>query len=214
MAYIAFDACSVDVSGQTRRGAKATCGHCSATEALPINSMRSHGQDDDLMERHAAKKFEAVGWKIGRSPNQNRCPDCFKAIKISSLQKKASNMTNVTRIKDEPQPTEPRAMSRDERRIIFEKVNEVYVSDKVGYSENWSDEKVASDLGVARAWVSALREEYFGPDVNENHGKATEEAKAFLIELNALQDNITQQVTTLFARAQEVKKTIEKLLEK
>ena len=57
----------------------------------------------------------------------------------------------------------PRTMTRDERRIIFEKLNDVYVSEKVGYMEDWNDEKVAKDLGVARAWVSGLREEMFVP---------------------------------------------------
>ena len=57
----------------------------------------------------------------------------------------------------------PRQMSREDRRIIFEKLNEVYVDEKSGYSSPWTDEKVSVDLGVPRAWVSNVREEMFGP---------------------------------------------------
>lgn len=225
MAYTALEICSVDVSGTARRGAKATCGHCGITQSLPVNTMRSHGDDDTLHDKHANSKFERVGWKIGRSPHQNRCPECFTAIKISSHRKREDNMANnkivpMTPVSPPPSPTaapavEPlRTMTRDERRIIFEKINEVYVGETTGYHGNWSDEVVARDLGVPRAWVSALREEYFGPDVNENHNSANEEAKAFLAELRALQDSITNDVRALFIKAKEVRKTIERLLEK
>jgi len=225
MAYAALEICTVDVSGQPRRGARAVCGHCQVAQSLPVNTSRSHGNDDEITERFANSKFEKLGWKIGRSPHQNRCPECFTAIKIASHRKRDDNMASnkivpMTPVSPPPSPktapaTEPpRTMTRDERRIIFEKINEVYVGEATGYHDNWSDEKVSLDLGVPRAWVSALRDEYFGPDVNENRSKASEEAKAFLAELRELQSNITSQVNTLFAKGQELKKTIERLLEK
>ena len=60
-------------------------------------------------------------------------------------------------------------MTRDERRIIFEKINEIYVGEKVGYSDSWDDEKVAKDLGVPRAWVSAIREDMIWPRRERSH---------------------------------------------
>lgn len=61
----------------------------------------------------------------------------------------------------------PKQMGRDERRLIFEKLNEVYVDERTGYSAKWSDETVAKDMGVPRAWVSEVRDQNFGPDRNE-----------------------------------------------
>ena len=77
----------------------------------------------------------------------------------------------------------PRTMQRDDRRIIFEKLNGVYLDEKRGYDPEWSDHKVATDLGVPRAWVEQVREEMFGP-VNTNADietfrKGVEELRVF-----------------------------------
>jgi hypothetical protein len=59
-------------------------------------------------------------------------------------------------------------MSRIERRIIISKLNDVYVDEKIGYRGDWSDGKVATDLGVPVQWVAEIRDENFGPeDINE-----------------------------------------------
>lgn len=58
--------------------------------------------------------------------------------------------------------TPPREMSRDDRRVIFAKLDEVYLDEKRGYDSGWSDHKVASDLGVPRKWVEIIRAENFG----------------------------------------------------
>lgn len=61
----------------------------------------------------------------------------------------------------------PREATKEDNRLIFAKLNDVYLDEKTGYSAGWSDEKVASDLGVPRAWVSRMREEHFGTASNE-----------------------------------------------
>ena len=69
--------------------------------------------------------------------------------------------------KEEPTRAEPpREMSKDDRRIIFAKIDEVYVGEEKGYDAGWSDDRVAKDLGVPRAWVTSLREDFFGPAAN------------------------------------------------
>ena len=72
--------------------------------------------------------------------------------------------------------SEPREMGRDDRRIIFEKLNDVYVGAPNGYASGWSDHKVSADLGVPRAWVESVRSEFFG-DV-----RASEDGAAWLAE--------------------------------
>ena len=74
----------------------------------------------------------------------------------------------------------PPSMTRDDRRIIFAKLNEVYVDEKVGYSQSWSDQRVANDLSVPRAWVTEIREENFGPD------GASEEVRGVVAQARAL----------------------------
>ena len=56
-------------------------------------------------------------------------------------------------------PRGERAMSRDERRLIIEKMREVYLNETVGYKEDWSDHKVAEDMGCHESgWPkSAMR---------------------------------------------------------
>ncbi len=65
-----------------------------------------------------------------------------------------------TKVIADPDPT------REERRIIFAKLNEVYLDEDTGYSKDWSDQKVAHDLGVRKSWVAKIRDENFGPDIN------------------------------------------------
>ena len=101
----------------------------------------------------------------------------------------------------------PRGMSREERRIIFEKLHAVYVSEEVGYAEDWSDEKVANDIKAPRAWVSIVREEMFGPDVNEQSVKLIAEAKALLDEIKTAK----QSMDALISKAETIEQALQKL---
>lgn len=73
----------------------------------------------------------------------------------------------VNQVKPAPSQEPPREMSRDDRRIIISKLDAVYLDSKRGYDSGWSDQKVASDLGVPRRWVEIIRAENFG-DVGTN----------------------------------------------
>jgi hypothetical protein len=197
VAYTHFEPCTIKVGDFPKRAAKAKCGRCSNTDTLPINTARSHGNDDDVVEKMVSDKFEKIGWLIGRTPAQDRCPSCFAAIRASRKRKDA--MKNSTsepatvevsnKIVQMPQlnvpPQETKRPTRDERRIIYEKLRDVYVNETVGYMAGWSDKKVGDDLGVPWAWVSAQREEHFGPDIDEAKVSLINEAKAVLIEMNA-----------------------------
>ncbi len=56
----------------------------------------------------------------------------------------------------------PRLPSIDDRRIINIKLTECYADG--GYVSPWTDQRVADDLNVPRAWVSEVREFSFGPE--------------------------------------------------
>lgn len=57
----------------------------------------------------------------------------------------------------------PKEMTREDRRIIFAQLNEIYIGEDKGYSAGWTDQRVATHLGVPRAWVASIRDENFGP---------------------------------------------------
>jgi transposase len=74
-------------------------------------------------------------------------------------------------------------MSKADRRIIFNKIEDVYGDETIGYKGDWSDEKVAEDLGVPAEWVAALRDENFGPARNQTLAlKETREAGEKIME--------------------------------
>lgn len=83
-----------------------------------------------------------------------------------------------------PSETPPREMSRDDRRVIFAKLDEVYLDEKRGYDSGWSDHKVASDLGVPRKWVEIIRAENFGA-IGTNEDMADFLSKAEILAAEA-----------------------------
>jgi hypothetical protein len=195
MPYAAFEPCQVTVGDDHKphRGVRVRCGYCPTELAVPINISRGYGADDDQVERMAIVKFEQRGWKIGKTASQHRCPKCFIAIKSANKRRGEEAMSNkvvpMTSTALSSQTVElprgERPMSRDERRLITEKMLEVYLNETVGYKEDWSDEKVSADMGVPRIWVAQVRDETFGPELNENTYKFKGEAQGLLAEMQA-----------------------------
>jgi len=164
-------------AGGWRRGAVLVCGHCGVKGTVGCNTFKGGNESE---EKFIFSRLEASGWKIGKRDNQHRCPKCFTAIKVTAKQKQAEKkMTTIANIAKPPAAE----MSREDRRIIFEKLNEVYADEKTGYTGDWTDAKLASDLGVARVWVSKVRDEMFGPEGgNENIRRLVEEGRNVLSE--------------------------------
>ena len=102
----------------------------------------------------------------------------------------------------------PPTMSLADRRLIIDKLGEVYVDEKVGYSSGWSDRKVGVDLGVPPAWVAEIRTQNFGPEIVE--GGHENQLKT----IAKLREMFTAQVTVnkaLFAKLERATKEIEAL---
>ncbi|WP_176086911.1 hypothetical protein [Martelella sp. HB161492] len=93
------------------------------------------------------------------------------------MAKKAATATVSTpMVKADPPPV----MKRDDRRIIAAKLDDVYSTD--AYVEPWTDAAVAKDLGVPRAWVSEVREAFFGP---EGSNPKVQKLEQFMAEIEA-----------------------------
>lgn len=196
----------VPSGGLKAKGFVATCGHCGVVGTVPVNTFKGQ-PSDEVEERFVARKLESSGWLIGKKLSQHRCPGCYSAIKISAKRKQTEpKMHNDPKVRavlaEFPASKE---MTREDRRVIFEKLNEVYVDEKQGYSEQWTDAKVATDLGTPRSWVAKVREEMFGPEgANEDIRKAVTEAKATLAECRKL----AEAFAPLLGRAEKIEKTL------
>jgi hypothetical protein len=212
MGYVAFEVCTIDMNGNQKRGAKATCGQCGATHKERANSSQGVGDDDAQVERRVARRFQSAGWQIGKRPSLNRCPDCvakmeqkMKELDVVKDSKVVQMTTTSVKALDAPDPFRP--MTRDDRRIIHNKVDEVYVSEAVGYSAGWSDQRVSSDLGVPKMWVSKIRDESFGPDLDEAVTQTIKEAREVLEEMRAMGltlQPIIKQLEDLSAKADRI----------
>lgn len=147
------------------------CAKCGRVDTTPTGTGSSTLPDEVI-----GKKFKAMGWIVGGSAKGDECPQCISKPKEKPVLKVVG------------QANHPREMGRDDRRIIFEKLNETYVDEKTGYDTGWSDHRVASDLGVPRKWVEQVREEMFGSigtnaEMSEYLTQATEildEARRYL----------------------------------
>lgn len=111
-----------------------------------------------------------------------------------------------------PPVEQPKPMGRDDRRIIFEKLHEVYVDEKVGYSEGWTDHRVSTALGCPQAWVQSVRDEMFGPEGSNEQIRATiADAKTVLAEIKSAvmpAEALTEAIKALTTKADRIEKAI------
>ena len=108
----------------------------------------------------------------------------------------------------------PRSPSRDEKRIIFKKIDEFYVGETVGYSGDWSDDRIAEDLNVPVAWVATIRDENFGPNISEAQAQAEVEYGIFMTELSVVKEVVEKALTALVEldqKAEKLAKGLQKL---
>jgi hypothetical protein len=197
--------------GKLVRGIIARCGapYCEAAVPLPVNLMESkggRGADDHIEWQFISRKLEQKGWRIGKSRTSHRCPKCFNAARLAAVRKSeekpmvSKNETPLHVVQENP-----RVMQRDDRRLIFDKLNEVYVDNKVGYSKGWTDEKVALDLGVPRAWLKTVREEFFGDEVsNEDIREQIKDAAAMFAQMRTIEPEMRR----LLGMADKIEKSL------
>lgn len=177
------------------------CSVCREGESLGHTNIGEERAADVVPQTFARR-----GWTVGKTPDRDICPACTRAGRPSHVPTGAVPMANPNpsplravpsgmspastpdKVKAEP----PREMTRDERRIINAKLDEVYVDEAHGYSIGWNDDRVAADLGIARAWVAKMRDENFGPDHNIEVTKARGEVDRLTLEMGAASEQIEE----------------------
>lgn len=104
----------------------------------------------------AQQNFQNKGWVVGSGPRKDFCPiHAQPAARKGHGMKEKSFAAAATA---EPPP----ASTVEDRRLINMKLAEVYAEG--GYASPWTDQRVADDLGVPRAWVTEIREGFYGPE--------------------------------------------------
>lgn len=163
------------------------------------------------------KKLGRLGWFVGSNTNRDICPDC-QAKKMIHRRKHRNGNRSPSIVPQEIPPMAqveaPTPMTREDRRIIFSKITEVYLDETRGYETPWSDKKVADALNCPLAWVATVREEMFGPAhdnaevraiISEIHAKLTEANKVLADAKRLREDAIN-----LMTRSNTINATITK----
>lgn len=200
---------------------------------------------DGLPVSFVERKFREKGWDVGSSEKHDFCPKCVEARrferrsrKVKPLMRPAAEFYNgttavapppLTRSQEEPKPMTPTAadapveMARSDKRVIFAKLEEVYIDEKAGYRTPWTDAGVAKDLGVPAGWVAAVRDENFGPandngeirDMLARVETAAREAQAVLGEAKAIRSDgsaLVARINEVAHKVTEIGKTLSGLL--
>lgn len=149
-------------AGPSQRAAETVCSLCGDKGHIIMANGTSY--PPEVVKR----KFEYVGWSVdARREGHDICPKCIKiekdkraAAKVAAREEKTVVEMTSQRV---PPREPPREMTRDDRRLIFVRLNEVYESETTGYSAGFTDKRVADELNVPQAWVVTVRDENFGP---------------------------------------------------
>lgn len=154
--------------GRKTPGQEIVCGACGARDAVINPKEGGH-----LPPEAAIRKFRQRGWRVGSSMAVDRCPRCAVAVRpmkvsINCEQDEEPAMAPKAEV---PATTVP-AVSVDVKRRINAKLMEVWTGGEAGYARGWTDQKVAEALGVPRAAVAGIRNEFYGdaqdnPDIRE-----------------------------------------------
>lgn len=175
-------------NGRRANGIKITCADCDATAFFAPNS------GGRFPPNAAENRFTRDGWIVGKGPRADKCPACAQKAKekFRIVQKDAP----VQHAKKDSVTPKPREMTREDRRLIFLKIEEVYMDEKTGYSAGWTDRRVAEDMSIPLAWVVKIRDENFGPSgVNGEIAEFLEKSKPIIEEVRALSSGAADLVT-------------------
>jgi hypothetical protein len=191
------------------RGYLITCSECGETDTVQPN-----GRAGTMPPQIIQQKFRQKGWNVGSTHRKDLCPECngAKEVKAYTVDKNLrvepkdiQRPTNVIQITKEPAVATPMQISRDDRRIILAKLNEVYLDETTGYRPGWSDNRVADDLGVMSTWVSQLRLENFGDlGVSALDAQIREEAAKIRDALQELELQVMEVLQTMQGRMEEL----------
>lgn len=89
-----------------------------------------------------------------------------------------------------PPKDPPKVPSHADRRVTFQKIEEVWDDNQNCYQSGWTDQRVATDLGLPLALIRLIRSENFGAIGDNPEIKAVlEQVKSFKDEMAKLNNS-------------------------
>ena len=208
-----FDLAQLVIEGRPHRAMRLYCYRCGKPGTCVQNTVAYGAGAEGKEERMVARKFTTMGWEVDLGRGKHFCPEC------RTTTPEAKKVKMVMKQEDKKEPDEmnkvvpiAREMGREDRRVIFEKLNEVYINEREGYAPPWTDERIAKDLGTPRAWVSQVREEMFGPaQSNAEIDEAVKAAGALhgeMVKAREQFEKLTHTTETMLKRLDQIIKAI------
>lgn len=191
----------VQVGGVWKRQHIFRCATCGGESSIAVS-----GAGAPMPPSFVEKKMQEREWVLGKTAGADICPACAKKVfQEKKAKKEPASMADVTTKRAEA----PRSPSFDEKRLIFAKLNDVYLDDRRGYSGTWSDKRVAEDLGIPWKWVEDIREANFGPQgSNEMVNEVVAEAKELLSQVEATRKAREEQDKAFAGREEALRKRL------
>lgn len=153
----------------------------------------------------AANRFTDRGWEVANraSAGKDLCPECKKKpapVATLTVVEETAQIEPVIEV--EPMPTNapvpaatkptlvdpPRDPSVAQRRQILDKLEETYNVEEKAYKGDWTDQKIAQKLEMPRAWITSVRDQFFGPEDNMKGRQRYAELEAFLPKIKDVEN--------------------------
>lgn len=184
-AFCTCDDCGAEATIKARHGDRAGFKRGPSRGGVPGMVLHSDAE--------VIRDLEKLGWSNVKG--RMRCPQC-EAKRIEKTRSEAGKVIDM-QAKVETKPAAVREPSGPQKRLIILALEDAYDDGAKRFKGAATDASVAKSLGdgIMPGWVSAIREEMFGPAGNE--------------EIEAIKREIEDLVHSTAARASELQKRIE-----
>lgn len=195
--------------GSYDRAFVAVCSKCDRWSIIADNSAKARPP------LFFADKFRRSGWSIGQRRAADVCPRCDAGkatprpavAPAQSIHPEKPREANMSKPAIAPAAEPPRQPTREDKHKIRDALNACYLIDKNCYAGEGSDKALAEKLKIPRAWVTAEREDAYGPDACEVDSKTL----AALEDLGARFAGFVNDAMTLAANVDAMAREVEAL---
>lgn len=182
-----FTQVSVEYGGRRVHAWRATC-KCGFSHDFPWTGGRTQ-----MPPEMTSKKLMALGWNVGATALRDICPSCVRSTPAETPPHKEPTMTPAPALPPPPAPPPsaappPRIPTRDDRRRVLDGLEEHWNHDAGCYAKSFTDKSLAEKLNVPRAWVTAIRDEFFGTETNEAVAENTKRLADLSVRTKTLED--------------------------
>lgn len=169
----------------------------------------------------ASQYLTQRGWVDPLNSRKARCPECVAADRAAKSEKEVTPMPKPSPAAREAAPDPklavvavaeaPRTPTREDNRRIHDRIDEYWNGELGCYLGVYSDAGIALQLDMPRAWVAAVRDQFFGPDTNEEKRAAPAKLVEYEKRLKAAEDGLIAKASEVEALRAEVRAYLDSL---